>query len=140
MDILPLAQHLLREAVFALEKPVQGFAEETLQVMMRYPWPGNVRELRNEIVRMLALSVRPYLDAELMSQRVLNANPQESPLIPKPDAAGGGLKERMEALEKRVLSETLIRHRWNKSRAAQELGLSRVGLRAKLLRYGLGKA
>ena len=31
----------------------------------------------------------------------------------------------------------MIRLRWNKSRAARELGLSRVGLRAKLVRYGL---
>jgi two-component system response regulator HupR/HoxA len=43
-------------------------------------------------------------------------------------------------LEARVLKETMIRHRWNKSRAASELGLSRVGLRHKLLRYGLEQA
>jgi two-component system response regulator HupR/HoxA len=51
----------------------------------------------------------------------------------------GGLKERMETLEARVLRETLIRLRWNKTRAAAELGLSRVGLRSKLTRYGLEK-
>ncbi len=37
----------------------------------------------------------------------------------------------------RILRETLTRCRWNKSRAAAELGLSRVGLRAKLDRYGI---
>ena len=52
----------------------------------------------------------------------------------------GNLKDRMESLEARVLRETLIRHRWNKTRAAAELGLSRVGLRSKLARYGLDKA
>jgi two-component system response regulator HupR/HoxA len=31
----------------------------------------------------------------------------------------------------------MLRHHWNKTKAAQELGLSRVGLRAKLLRFGL---
>jgi two-component system response regulator HupR/HoxA len=35
------------------------------------------------------------------------------------------------------LREVMLRHRWNKTRAADELGLSRVGLRAKLLRFGL---
>ena len=49
----------------------------------------------------------------------------------------GGLKERMDQLEAQVLKEAMIRHRWNKSRAARELGLSRVGLRSKLVRYGL---
>ncbi len=49
----------------------------------------------------------------------------------------GSLKERIEQLEARVIRETLIRLRWNKSHAAEELGLSRVGLRSKLARYGL---
>lgn len=52
----------------------------------------------------------------------------------------GSLKDRLEALEARLVKETLIRHRWNKTRAAQELGLSRVGLRSKLSRYGLETA
>jgi two-component system response regulator HupR/HoxA len=38
-----------------------------------------------------------------------------------------------------ILMETLLRCRWNKSRAAEELGLSRVGLRAKLDRYGIAR-
>jgi Transcriptional regulator containing PAS, AAA-type ATPase, and DNA-binding domains len=52
-------------------------------------------------------------------------------------ATGGTLKDRVEAMEARIIRETLTRLRWNKSRAAAELGLSRVGLRAKLDRYGL---
>jgi two-component system response regulator HupR/HoxA len=51
----------------------------------------------------------------------------------------GNLKERVAKLEVRILKETLIRNRWNKTRAADELGLSRVGLRSKLERYGLEK-
>ena len=43
----------------------------------------------------------------------------------------------MEALEARLLAESLARHRWNITRVAEETGLSRVGLRAKLRRYGL---
>jgi two-component system response regulator HupR/HoxA len=45
----------------------------------------------------------------------------------------------VESLEARILKETLIRLRWNKTQTAQELGLSRVGLRNKMHRYGLEK-
>ena len=51
--------------------------------------------------------------------------------------ADGPLKDRIEAIEARILVETLTRLHWNKSRSAAELGLSRVGLRAKLERYGI---
>jgi two-component system response regulator HupR/HoxA len=54
--------------------------------------------------------------------------------------ATGTLAERLDSIEAMVLRETLLRHRWNKTRAAQELGLSRVGLRAKLQRFGLEDA
>ena len=49
----------------------------------------------------------------------------------------GTLKDRIEVMEARILRETLTRLKWNKSRAAEELGVSRVGLRAKLDRYGV---
>ncbi|MDL2339200.1 MAG: helix-turn-helix domain-containing protein, partial [Pseudomonadota bacterium] len=52
-------------------------------------------------------------------------------------AASGTLGERLDAIEAMVLRETLLRHRWNKTRAAKELGLSRVGLRGKMQRFGL---
>ena len=50
---------------------------------------------------------------------------------------GGSLSERLDAVEAMVLRETLMHHRWNKTRVAKELGLSRVGLRAKMQRFGL---
>nr|HML30487.1 helix-turn-helix domain-containing protein [Hyphomicrobium sp.] len=49
----------------------------------------------------------------------------------------GQLRERVERLEAKIIRETLIRYKGNKSRTAEELGLSRVGLRAKLLRYDI---
>ncbi|MDZ4124127.1 MAG: helix-turn-helix domain-containing protein, partial [Hydrogenophaga sp.] len=46
---------------------------------------------------------------------------------------------RLDVIEAMVLRETLQRQRWNKTRVAQELGLSRVGLRGKMQRLGLEK-
>ena len=73
-----------------------------------------------------------------LSPRVLLAAPdRENPVEDDTLELEGMLKDRLEALESRILRETLIRHRWNKSRAAKELGLSRVGLRLKLQRHNL---
>ncbi len=107
-----------------------------------YRWPGNVRELQNEILRMVALATTPLLGADLLSPRVLRTPVGETPAADWPGPIGltGGLKERIEQLEMHVLKEAMIRLRWNKSKAARELGLSRVGLRAKLVRYGLEQA
>jgi len=145
MDIPLIAQEILERGMKRLGRQVQGIGREAMQCMVAYRWPGNVREMQNEILRMLALcqgeAGKLWLGAELLSPRVLRAaeehQEQELGLLTGLD---GSLKERMDQLEARVIRETLIRHRWNKTHAAQELGLSRVGLRSKLARYGLEKA
>jgi len=52
---------------------------------------------------------------------------------------GATLKDKVENVEKQVVDEALRRHRWNQSRAAKELGLSRVGLANKIKRYELDR-
>ncbi len=139
-DIPLLADHILAEAMEQLGKQVKGFTDEALSCLQAYHWPGNVRELQNEIKRMLVLGRDDWLGAELISPHVLRATPEEAASdMALLTSMQGTLKERIECLEAMILKETLIRHRWNKTRAAQELGLSRVGLRSKLERYGLQK-
>lgn len=140
-DIPLLAENLLSSAMQSLGKSVKGFKEEALACMQAYHWPGNVRELQNEVRHMLVMANEDELGADLLSPRVLHAAPRgEAPVVEHLAGLQGTLKDRVEALEARILRETLIRHRWNKSRAARELGLSRVGLRSKLERYGLEHA
>jgi two-component system, NtrC family, response regulator HupR/HoxA len=144
MDVPLLAASLLEASQRALGKRVDGFTREALACIAAYRWPGNVRELQNEIVRMLALCQGREIGADLLSPHILRTpigefhdeNEDELSFLVGTE---GSLKERLEQLEMRVVKETLIRHRWNKSRAAAELGLSRVGLRSKLERYGLEK-
>jgi two-component system response regulator HupR/HoxA len=146
MDIPEIAQGILERGMQQLGRRVRGFTKETMACLQAYRWPGNVRELQNEILRMLTLADgregEIWLGAELLSPRVLRAAGADHEERDLGFLAGldGSLKDRMDQLEARVVKETLIRHRWNKTRAASELGLSRVGLRSKLSRYGLEKA
>lgn len=140
MDNALIAFALLSDAAPAMGKEILGFTPEALECLSNYQWPGNVREMQNEILRAILLCDGDYIGAHLFSPKVLRAAPEEQQqdmgILAGLD---GSLKDRMEALEARVLNECLIRHRWNKTRAATELGLSRVGLRSKLARYGMEK-
>ena len=139
-DIPVLARAFLARAIGQLGKRVPGFSKESLDCMGNYGWPGNVREMQNEIQQMLVMGAEGReLGAELLSRHVVRADPANRDQHGDAEIAetDGTLKHRIEALESRIIRETLIRHRWNKSKAARELGLSRVGLRSKLERYGL---
>lgn len=139
-DLTVLAQNFLFDAAAKHGKPVHGLSDDALRFLERYDWPGNLRELENEMVRMLIFSQDSILGPELISRHILQANPGENESDSEVDQvliSDGTLKERVEQIEKRILRETLTRLKWNKSRAATELGLSRVGLRAKIERYGI---
>ncbi len=140
-DIPLLANYLLKRAVSGIGKEVSGLTAEAITCMKRYCWPGNVREMQNEIERMLVMGKEnELLGADLLSPKVLmSASPDEADDLTLLGAGMGTLKERVEAIEVKILRESLIRHRWNKSKASRELGLSRVGLRGKLERYHLEK-
>jgi two-component system response regulator HupR/HoxA len=140
-DIPPIANRVLQEVANKLARPTLQFSPEAMSCLMAYPWPGNIREMRNEIGRAVALSDELVINATAFSSKVLHGQIHDftsrgvgdSSTLP----AAGTLAERLDAIEAMVLRECLLRHQGNKTRAAQELGLSRVGLRAKLLRFGL---
>lgn len=137
-DIAPIALRLLGDVAGELGRPGLLFAEDVLPSLMNYPWPGNIRELRNEIARAAALADAVCVQAQDFSIKVLHgqaglAANKAAVAVPQ----SGTLVQRLEAIEAMVLREVMLRFRWNKTQAAKELGLSRVGLRAKLLRFGL---
>lgn len=138
-DLSLLAEDLLIHAAHAHGKIVHGLADDVLTFFKRYSWPGNLKELENELTRMLVFAQDPILGSELISRHILQADACDTP-TPELDrvlVGQGTLKDRVDVIEARILRETLTRLKWNKSRAATELGLSRVGLRSKIERFGI---
>ena len=139
-DVALLAQAFLDDLAGRHGKAAQGFTPEALEFLENHDWPGTLTELRNEVMRVLIFARSPVMGADLISRPILQAVPHDAGADRSAEpalTAAGTLKDRVELVEMRILRETLTRHRWNKSRAAAELGLSRVGLRAKLDRYGI---
>ncbi len=129
-DIPALVAHFIEEGPDA--SGVLRLEPAAMDLLMAYEWPGNIRELRNEVQRLRALQTGGVIAPEHLSARILAYRPPD-PSHP----AKNGIKAMVEDLERRVIRAALLRHGWNKSRTAAELGLSRLGLRKKLERYGL---
>jgi DNA-binding NtrC family response regulator len=91
--------------------PLQG---EVLRTLLGYSWPGNIRELRNTIERLVIQtgSGAPKVEDLPPGLRSLE------PIKPSPSASGSQDAQP-------YLRELLERHRWNKTRAAAEMGVSR---------------
>ncbi|PZF76466.1 sigma-54-dependent Fis family transcriptional regulator [Aestuariivirga litoralis] len=139
-DVTVIARAYLAGAAQGFGRASAVLTPEAEACLARYSWPGNIRELQNELQKLLILSGESgRIGAELLSPRILRAAPAHEPAGESIDVMDleGSLRDRVDALEERILREALIRNRWNKSKAAKELGLSRVGLRLKLQRHNL---
>lgn len=137
IDIPMIAERILSDTKKAFNRQIADFTPALLEEMKRYSWPGNVREMQNEIRRMVVLANGDQLEFSGFSARLRG---QRDPIKAVLQMNGAStLKDRVEALEKAAIVECLERYQSNISRAANALGLSRVGLRSKLSRYDLRK-
>jgi len=105
--------------------------------MLGYPWPGNVRELENEIERLVVLAGdSPTIESALLSPRIRQFMPAEEEESP---VDTGSLPAAVEALERKMIGAAIRRHGGNKTRAAEELKVSRRNLIRLVQKYQLEK-
>ena len=138
-DIPVLTNFFVEKYAGVVGRRVLGVTTDVLDRLENFPFPGNVRELETEVQRMVAVAEQGgYIALRHLSEKI-----SKSPM-PDSDASnfvpsGSTLKEKVESLEKSVLTQTLDARHWNQSKVADELGLSRVGLANKIKRYELRK-
>lgn len=136
-DIPILLDHFLMRGCKEKNLTMKTFAKRAIEKIFDYPWPGNIRELENEIERLIVLSgEESRISADMLSQRIREHG--ENAKVQGVRVAGK-LKDALEELEKTMIREGLRRTKWNKSRLAKELGISRAGLIMKVEKYGLDK-
>jgi transcriptional regulator with PAS, ATPase and Fis domain len=105
--------------------------------LLDYPWPGNVRELENEIERLVVLAGdSPTIGETLLSPRIRQYAPAATDELAYDTDS---LPAAIEALERRMITAAMRRHQGNKTRAAEELKVSRRNLIRLVQKYELEK-
>lgn len=112
-----------------------------LQKLAAYDFPGNVRELENVLERAITLSDGQRIGAEDLQLRAAareaGGEPRPAAGVPASGDADAPLDARIEAIEKRAIREALEKSRYNKTRAAELLGMSFRQLRYKLKKFNI---
>jgi sigma-54 dependent transcriptional regulator, acetoin dehydrogenase operon transcriptional activator AcoR len=109
--------------------------------LMEYSWPGNIRQLRNAVRTASALCREGVIRASNLPQEILDTEPRPAPLVAANGdtaAAAGAESSPSAALreaECAALLRELERMRWNISRTAQTLGISRNTLYRKIHKH-----
>jgi len=138
-DVALLARHFAAQYGKELRKREAALSDAAVEALRAHAWPGNVRELENAIERACILA-----DSLTLSPADLGLAGPASPAEGESTAGldlSGTLAEAAEraarAVERRKIAEALRAHDGNKTRAAEELGVSYKTLLTKIKDYNL---
>ena len=124
-DILLLANCFLNKYSKEYDKKMSNFDALALKKMQNYCWPGNVRELENRIKRAVIMSQKTLITSEDLGFTEDIPTKKES------------LIEVVDNIQKKYINLALNRTKGNVSKAARELGISRVTLYDLLNRFNI---
>ena len=155
-DILNLVDLFIARFCEEYGRPKTPISPEAFKQLMAYDWPGNVRELENTIKRALVMCAGPVLLPEHFPQlsgkdgtsithgrtefedqlHILLGNWIDQYI--ESDESDGSLHARIRAaFEKPLFEIVLEKTGWNRSKAAQLLGINRNTLHSKMDEYAI---
>jgi DNA-binding NtrC family response regulator len=142
-DVLLLAEHFLEKYRREFRKSGLVLDDEAKRRLGEYAWPGNVRELQNTIERAAILARGDTISAADLRLPAPQPAPAEMPegMLPAGFDWSGTLEEvagRAQGhVERFLIARALAEAKWNKTRAAELLGVSYKTLLAKIRALGL---
>lgn len=128
-DILLLANHFAAQTARRYGIQFDGFSEDAEQALIEYSWPGNVREMKHLLERAVLLSGGGILEEDFLSL--------DKKTISKPEENDINEDLTLGEAELQLIKQALERTNRNVSKAARELGITRMALRYRIKKYDL---
>ncbi len=135
-DIPLLTNYFLTRLAARTGQAMRRLTESALRTLMDHHWPGNIRELQHTVERSVILCANEILDSIDLRFSGLDA-PKPVPAVSLPTGSDSELS--LEELEQKHILMVLSETGWNKSKAAQVLGIERSTLDRKLKKYNVAR-
>ncbi len=141
-DVILLANYFLKRFCREHAHIVKGFTPSALEAIRSYGWPGNVRELRNAIERAVLIEADDWVDVDHLGLWRRRANREQGQEGQSRQRIGYDFEIpedgfSLEEFEKVILARAMKKSRYNVSRAARMLGLSRETMRYRIKKHEL---
>jgi len=130
-DVILLANSFAAQT--ARRYGIQGvqLSQAAESAVLDYAWPGNIRELKHLIERAVLLSGGGQIEPSDLALESRKPSPVKN------HAENSGQDLTLEEAELTLIKQALERTRGNVSRAARELGITRMALRYRMKKYNL---
>lgn len=134
-DIPMLCDYFCQFYCKRYRKNFPEISQEDRNLMLQYSWPGNVRELKNMINQVVLLSNGGALDLPVYLKGGGTSAESVHPF------SDGNLQDHINSItedcERNLIEQALLRNKYNRTSAAEELGVTRKTLFNKISKYNL---
>jgi len=144
-DDIPLfADFFLKKTAKELDKKLESFDDEVMQLFLDYNWPGNLREIKNVIRRAGLLSSSGVVTANTLPWEIIgNPTGLQSSILTNKDSAQPAtekykptdLKDAATQAEYETIMNVLKEVKFNKTKAAEVLKIDRKTLYNKIRNF-----
>ncbi|MDH3978347.1 MAG: sigma 54-interacting transcriptional regulator, partial [Gammaproteobacteria bacterium] len=126
-DVFLLTENILERLSGDMHLPLAHLAQDARDKLSAYAFPGNVRELENVLERAVTLCEDDTIHAADIQIRG-----KDESSLPSEDKQSAGLGEALSDVERTTIMQALEETRFNKTKAAEKLGLSLRALRYRM--------
>ncbi|MGZ3604327.1 MAG: AAA-type ATPase lid domain-containing protein, partial [Thermodesulfobacteriota bacterium] len=143
-EILPLAHRFITRMYMRKGKRFDRFSKSAEKFLNEFPWPGNVRQLKNAMEHLALMKADGRVDMKDLSF-LRDLSPFDGIPLNRPFVLGRDHFELpaegldLEALNERIIRQTLDKKEGNQTRTAEYLGFSRRTLQGRLKRMKTAK-
>ena len=136
-DIPQIAEAILKRLAAEIGETLPPLSSAALQALTSYPFPGNVRELENILERAVALCDGAEIEVSDLALPVVAepeapSRPNGAPAVLSTGRIESALPDALEQIERQSIRQALEACRYNKTKAAAQLGITFRALRYKL--------
>ena len=137
-DVPQLVEVLVEKVSRQIGVPRPSISSAAMERLLEYSYPGNVRELENILERAVTLCVGDVVRPDDIQLRhgAANAAPADENQDDE-DGIGEGLEGQLAHIERDAIVKALEQARYNKTRAAELLGITFRQLRYRIKKLGI---
>lgn len=138
-DLFELVEYYISKNNIAMNKNVCFVTDKLKDIMKNYSWPGNIRELENFIENIMVRTDADdmYLRASNIPDYILDTiTNEETYSINKLEQS---LPETIEQIERKLIVEALHNNKWNVTKTAKDLGITRQSLNYRMRKLNINR-
>ncbi len=130
-DLPLLIQHFIQ--MFSDGNTIRMIPDHIVEKMVAYDWPGNVRELQNAVQQYLTLQKMEFIEISTDENNTVKELLKGTDDFFNDNTLSGQMRQ----VERHIISQSLEKNKWHKTKTAQGLGIDRRSLFRKIKSLGL---